>query len=283
MSSSREAREKDPLRFWCKPELNRPSLIIGWSVDAGRLGTRVINYLNRKLDGRIFCEIEPADFFPLGGVSIEDDLVQFPESKFYASDVDNLVLFKSAPPNYAWHEFLNLVLDAAERWQVKEIYSLGGMVSPGAHTAPRELVGIFNSPELKVALGQYNLNADLDYETPAGQRPTLNSFLLWAASRRNIAAVNLWVPVPFYLVPMDDPRAQKRVLEFFNRRFDLKLDFTDLDADISRQNEELAEVRSRVPDVDEFIKRLESNLALSTEENQKLATEVENFFREKKT
>ena len=283
MSSSREARERSPLRLWCEPELDHPSLVIGWSVDAGRLGTRVIDYLNRKLDGRIFCEIEPAVFFPLGGVSIEDDLVQFPESKFYACDVDNLALFKSAPPSYAWHEFLNLILDAAERWQVKEIYSIGGIVSPGAHTAPRELVGVFNSPELKAALGRYGLNPDLDYETPPGQRPTLSAFLLWAASRRNIAAVNLWVPVPFYLVAMDDPRAQKRVLEFFNQRFDMRLDFTDLDAEISQQNETLAEVRSRVPDVDEYIKKLESNLVLSTEENQKLAAEIENFFREKKT
>ncbi len=110
------------------------------------------------------------------------------------------------------------------------------MVSPSAHTAPRQLRGTFNSPELKEALSHYNLGGRLDYETPPGQRPSLNSFLLWAAKRRNIPGVSLLVPVPFYLIAVDDPNAQRRVLEFFNQRFDLGIDFSDLDEEIRRQN-----------------------------------------------
>ena len=74
------------------------------------------------------------------------------------------------------------------------------------------------------------------------------------------------IPIPFYLVAVGDPKAQRRVLEFFNQRFDLGIDFSDLDEEIKIQSEKLAQVRNGFPDIDESIKRLESNLMLSEEE-----------------
>ncbi|MFC1892888.1 PAC2 family protein [Chloroflexota bacterium] len=247
-----------PLKFYWQPELRSPSLVVGWGVDAGRLGNRVTDYLIRKLGAQSFCEIEPVDFFPLGGVAIEDDLVQFPESKFYACPKHDLVVFESAPPGYEWYKFLNLILDIGEHCgHVKEILTIGGMISLSAHTAPRELLGTFNSPELKEALSHYNIAVGLDYETPRGQRPTLSSFLLWTAKRRNIPGVSLWVPVPFYLVAGEDPRAQRRVLEFFEQRFNLGIDFGDLGEEIESQNNKLAQARNSFPDIDESLGRRE--------------------------
>lgn len=273
----------DPLKFWGQPEFQSPSLVVGWSVDAGKLGTKVTDYLNRKLGGQSFAEIDPVEFFPLGGVAIEDDLVQFPESKFYSCPGKDLIVFSSNQPHFEWYKFLSLLLDAAQHHcQVKEIYIIGGMVSPGAHTAPRELRSVFNSPELKEAMSGYNLSGGLDFETPPGQRPALNSFLLWAAKRRNIPGVSLWVPIPFYLVAVDDLTAEKRVLEFLNQRLDLGIDLSDLDEEIRQQNEIITEVRNRFPDIDESIQRLESRVRLSEEENQKLVREIEKFLRKKR-
>ena len=93
----------EPLKFSWRPELQSPSLVVGWSMDAGQLGTRVTDYLIRKLGGQSFCEIEPVDFFPLGGVAIEGNLVQFPESKFYACPNNDLLVFESAPPGHEWY------------------------------------------------------------------------------------------------------------------------------------------------------------------------------------
>lgn len=273
---------KVPFRLWQQPELQNPSLVVGWGADAGKLGARVTDYLNKKLGGQSFCEIEPVEFSPLAGVTIDDDLIQFPETKFYSCPRNDLVILSSDPPSNEWYKFLNLILDIAERYcQVKELYTIGGTVSLGAHTTPRELLGTFNSLELKKALSQYNLARNLDYETPPGQRPTVNSFLLWVAKRRNIPGVSLWVPIPFYLVAVDDPKAQKMMLEFFEQRFELRIDFSDLDAEISRQNERIAQVRTRLPEIDQYITRLESNLRLSDDENERLVKEIERFLREK--
>jgi proteasome assembly chaperone (PAC2) family protein len=255
--------------------------VLGWGGDIGNLGRRVTDYLNCKLKGEEFAEIEPEDFFSLGGVAVESNLARFPESRFHVCQGYELAVFQSLSPGAEWYKFLNAVLDVAEHHcQTKELYILGTMVSFSAHTTPRELLAVVNSPEMKEMLSQYDLAGDMDYETQPGERPTLNSFLLWIAKGRNIPGVSLWVPIPFYLTAMEDAQAEKKVLGFLNERLNLKIDFSDLDQRIREQNEQLARARSRFPQIDDHISRLESNLMLSEEENGELIRKIEDFLRE---
>lgn len=276
------SQEPHPFRIAREPELLSSSLVIGWSEDAGKLGPKVIDYLHRKLKCIEFAEIEPADFFPLSGVSVEDDVAQFPESKFYYCQKKNLVILKSGSPRYEWHRFLGSVLDLAEHYcHTRELYTIGGMVSPSAHTAPRDLFAIANSLEMKAVLNQYDLARDFDYETPLGQRPTLSSYLLWLAKKRDMAASSLWVPVPFYLVSTEDPRACRKIVEFLDKRFDLGIDLAELDDEVAMQNQKIAQVRITFPEIDNYIQRLESNLDLANEENDTLLKEIEGFLRKR--
>jgi proteasome assembly chaperone (PAC2) family protein len=269
------------IKIYKEPELRQSSLVLGWSEDIGNLGRKATGYLNRKLKGQEFAEIEPEAFFPLGGVAIEGNLAKFPESKFYACQEYGLVVFQSDSPGTEWYKFLNSVLDVAEQHcRVKELYLLGAMVSFSAHTAPRQLLAVVNSAEMKEVLSQYDLARDMDYQTQPGERPTLNSFLLWIAKERNIPGVSLWVPIPFYLAAMEDAQAQKKILSFLDERLDLEIDFSDLDREVREQKEQLAQLRSRFPQIDDYINRLESNLMLSEEENGELIKKIEDFLRE---
>jgi proteasome assembly chaperone (PAC2) family protein len=269
------------IKIYKEPELRQSSLVLGWNEDMGNLGRKATGYLNRKLKGEEFAEIEPEDFFSLGGVAIEDNLARFPESKFYACQEYGLVVFQSDSPGTEWYKFLNSVLDVAEQHcRVKELYLLGAMVSFSAHTAPRQLLAVVNSAEMKEILSQYDLARDMDYQTQPSERPTLNSFLLWIAKERNIPGVSLWVPIPFYLAVMEDAQAQKKILSFLNERLDLEIDFSDLDREVREQNEQLAQLRSRFPQIDDYINRLESNLMLSEEENGELIKKIEDFLKE---
>jgi proteasome assembly chaperone (PAC2) family protein len=272
--------EEQPFKLFTKPKLESSSLVVAWDQDAGSVGPKVADYLNKELESKEFAEIMPENFFSLSGVSVEDDVARFPESKFYWCQGKNLVIFKSAIPRCEWYEFLNLVLDTAEKYcKVQEIYTVGGMVSPGAHTTPRMLLSVANSVEMKQMLGHYDLISDMDYESQDGQRPTLSSFLLWAARRRNIAGVSLWVPVPFYLLASEDPLACKKVTEFFDRRFDLNIDFVGIDDEIAKQNMEIARIRNQVPELDSYISKLESNLGLTVDESEKLVKGLEEWLR----
>lgn len=267
-------------KVFSEPELQSSALVVTWSQDAGKVSPKVSDYLSRQLGGEEFAEIDPNGFFPLGGVSVEDDVAQFPESKFYYCKEKELVIFRSDIPVAEWYGFLSLVLDiAVDYCKTKEIYVIGGMVSPGAHTAPRTLLSVANSVEMKGLLAQYGLITDMNYETPDGQRPTLSSFLLWIAERRKIAGASLWVPVPFYLVSTEDPRAWKKVVEFLDMRFGLGVDFTDVDEEVVRQNNKIAQLRNQFPDLDGYINKLESNLGLTVDESEKLVKETEEFLR----
>lgn len=258
-------------------------MVVGWTSDVGKLGTKAVDYLKLKLDAREFGEIGPEGFFPLTGVSIEDDVAQFPESKFYSSQEHNLIIFQTSPPRSAWHRFLGLVLDVAEKYcRAGEMYTIGGMISFGPHTNPRELLAVANTPEMRGTLVQHGLDMGMDYETPPGQRPTLSSYLLWAARRRNIAAASLWIPVPFYLAANEDPLAARKVLSFIDSRLSLGLDFTDLDAEVSAQAQRLAELRASSPHIDQSISKLESKQALTQEENEKLVKGIDDSLKRKR-
>lgn len=273
----------ESLKLSAKPKLRNPTLIVGWEADAAQLGTNVTEYLRKNLDAQAFCEIEPAEFFPLGGVAIENDMVQFPQSIFYACPEHDLVIFRSTIPRYEWSKFLNLIIDVAlDYCHAKEIYTIGGMITLAAHTTPRDSWATFNSPQIKKALSSYQLSREMDFETPPGGRPTLNSFLLWVAKTRNLAGANFWVPMPFYLINAYDPEAYKKALEFFDNRLDLSLDFDDVDASIRQQNAKLGRLRQASPEIDGYIRKLESNLRLSAEEHENLAKAVDNCLKKKR-
>ena len=271
-----------PLQFSAQPKLRKPTMIIGWESDTAQLGARVTDYLIKKLDMQVFCNIDPVEFFPLGGVAIENDVVQFPQSTFYVCREHNLIIFRSTIPRYEWHKFLNLMIDVAlEHCRVKEMYVVGGMVALTPHTVPRDSWATFSSPQIKKALTSYQLSRDMDFETPPGSRPTLNSYLLWIAKTRNLPAANLWVPVPFYLMSNDDPGSHKKALEFIDNRLDLHLDFRDIDASIKQQNDKLARLRQSATEIDEIIGKLENDQPLSEEERENLVKAVDDCLRQR--
>jgi len=128
---------------------------------------------------------------------------------------------------------------------------------------------------MKTVLSQYDLAGDMDYETPPGQRPTLSSYLLWIAKRRNIMGAALWMPVPFYLVSTGDPRATKKMVDFINKRFELDIDLSVFDEEIHRQNEKIARLANRFLELDDFLRKLEANVSLTDEENSRLVQLME--------
>jgi predicted ATP-grasp superfamily ATP-dependent carboligase len=266
---------EEAIRLSGSPGLKGSVLIVAWAEDAGKLGVRAVDYLLQSLGCSEFGEVLPEGFFPMGGVNVVDNVARFPESKFYVCDRNNLVIFKSSIPRMGWHRFLTSVLDVADRdCAVKEIYTMGAMISTAAHTVPRSLISIVNNKEIKPTLDPYNVISDNDYETPSGQKPTLSSYLSWLAGQRNIPAVNLWVPVPYYLVSTDDPRAVKRLVYFFNSKFDLGVDFTALDSVIALQNNKIARLFDKSPEIKNMVRKLEVGDGLDGEESEKLAREM---------
>jgi predicted ATP-grasp superfamily ATP-dependent carboligase len=272
--------ENPPVNLFPKQKLQKSVLIVAWNEDASKLGTRAADFLIKNLGATAFGEILPERYFPLAGVGVEDDVVQFPECMLYADESHNVVIFRSNIPRTEWHMFLNTLLDTAEKeCNVTEIYTLGAMVSAAAHTMPRLLISVVNSREMKGRLEPFDVSGDTDYETQPGQKPTLSSYLLWLARQRGIQAANLWVPVPYYLVPVDDPSACKRLIHFFNSKLELGIDLAGLEADIADQNGKIGRLFEKSPDIELLVRKLETGEALQNEENEKLARGMADFLK----
>lgn len=250
------------------------SLIVGWqSHDVGKIGSGVIDFLREVLGGKEFGEIKPVGFFPLGGATFKEDLIQSPEGKFWACGENGLLLFKSQEPQYNWYEFLNEVLDSAQVSGIKELYTINGTICSIAHTSPRRILTVFNQSEFGKALRGHGLEG-MNWEGP----PAISSYLLWLAQRRGIPGASLWIEVPFYLAGEDD-QAIRLTLSFLKQRFALELDLGWLDLEVRRQNESLAKLREKNPDAAKYIGMLEQGLSLGEEEQAKLTREVARFMK----
>jgi proteasome assembly chaperone (PAC2) family protein len=257
-------------KFSERPNFENPSLIVGWEADSGKLSPRVIEYLNKKIKGRSFCEIEPEGFFSLAGVAIENNIAQFPESKFYYSQRNNLVIFKGNEPQIGRYRFLNAIADFAQSYcKIKDLYTISGTISPIAHTNPRRISAVFNQQAIQEKHRGYGLQ-DLNWEGP----PAINSYLLWVAKNRGIPGVSLWPQIPFYLAAGEDFQAIKLILSFLDKKFNLDLDFAELNEKIRDQNIKIDRLRDEDSEIDKYIGMVESELSLSETEQMELTTKV---------
>lgn len=108
--------EKDLVKIFKTSRLQSPSLIVSWRTrDIGKLGSKVIDFLNEKLGSEEIAEMKPSDFFAFGGARFKNDLVQVQESKFWSCERNNLLIFQSDEPVFQHHHFLSSVLDFAAK------------------------------------------------------------------------------------------------------------------------------------------------------------------------
>jgi proteasome assembly chaperone (PAC2) family protein len=271
---------EDILRFIEKPRFDNPALIIGWQEDAGRLSSKVIDYINEKIGGRTFCEIEPVGFFSLEGVAIDNDVAQFPQARFYGFSSSgrslpehgrsDLVTFKANEPQFDRYKFLSVVSDLAQlHCKISELYTIGGTICSIAHTKPRNILAVFNQRKIQDRLRGYGLK-NMSWEGP----PAISSYLLWTAQRRNIPGVSLWIEVPFYLAADADYKGVKKVLSFLDKKFNLNLPLGELDAKIRNQDAKIEQLKQDDPEVNRYIGMLESKLSLSGEEQVELTKRI---------
>ncbi len=259
-----------PITTHREPRLRQPCLLVSWSSDAGQLGTTVTNYLKAQTGATEFAEIEPLGFSPIGGVAIDNDVISFPSSKFFACESHNLVIFQSTQPQSKLHAFLNLILDVAQQTGVREIYIVGGLTSRVAHSERRRIRTVVNQSGLKESIAALGMETWMNYQGP----PSINSFLLWVSLNRGIPGATFWGEIPFYLSALTDWRASRTMLEVLGLRFSLHLDFTEIEREATNQEARIQRMRQENQGVDNYISRLEKGEGLSQEEAEELVREV---------
>ncbi len=236
------------VKLYKEPELKNPLMFCGWP-GIGSIGIYAMESLREALQAEEFAEIEPWDFFNPRKVLIERGLLkdlEFPGNKFYFQRIRNrdLIFFigqeqpAEASVRYAEgkkaYQMASLVLDVAERFGCRRVYTSGAAVTQIHHTAKPRVWAVPNKQHLTKEIKQYQntiLMSETEGRSSQGTITGLNGLLLGVAKKRDIGAVCLMGEIPYYLqgAPWPYPKGSKSVLEVLAKMLDIKIDLSQLD------------------------------------------------------
>lgn len=189
-----------------KPNLNKPYLIIGFEgwPNAGEVSSYALQHLIDSLKAKRFASIPTEKFYQISSlrptaVIKEGRLIELksPGNHFYyvkAPFFNDLILFYGVEPHLRWDLFTDLLLDLAEKFNVAEIFTIGGTYDYIPHTCPPLVSALFNHEDLREKLIQAGLGLT-EYSGPI----SIHTFILETAKKRDLKAVSLWGHAPQYL------------------------------------------------------------------------------------
>jgi uncharacterized protein len=249
-----------------EPKLEKPDLLACWP-GIGNIGIMAINTLRGQLEADEMGEIEPWDFFYPKRVTIKSGVLEeldFPFNKFYykiLKQKDLLFFVGEEQPTdgerlYAEgqkaYQMANLVLDVAERYECRRIYTSGAAVSFTHHQLKPRVWAVTSKPGLTREIKAYNntiLMSEIEGRSERGSITGLNGLLLGLAKKRGFETVCLMGEIPDYLsgVPFPYPRASKSVLEILTRLLGVEVDYSPLDEMAGQVDDIIVGIYDKLP------------------------------------
>jgi len=293
--------------------LRSPDLICGWP-GIGRIGILAVDYLRRAIAATEFAEIEPWEFFEPRRVVIQEGLlkrVDFPENKFYYrkfDDRDILLFIGEEQPASGGnlygagekaYRLANLVLDVAEKFGCRRVYTSGAAVTQIHHLLKPRVWAVPNDSDMIAEIRNYEntvLMSEVEDRRGQGMITGLNGLLLGAARKRGIRALCLMGEIPYYLQasPWSYPAASISVLEVLNRMLQIDIDLIPLHEMAKKVNESIEafltnlyesdmippQIRTQIRDSIEKMKSIRQSSGPITEEDRRLIMEhIDELFK----
>ena len=190
----------------------------------------VAAYLREKLGAKEFAEIEPTDFFTPVGIQVQNNVVQvpvFPENKFYLIKTpkgksDIIIFYGEAQPDQNQYDLAHVILDAAEKFKVKRIYTCAAALVQHSVEKSRVLAAATDD-KLITELKKYDVTLAGNFQIRG-----LNGLLLGAAKERQMEGICILGETPQYAAEIPNPIACYAVLGALSRIFNLELDLSDI-------------------------------------------------------
>ena len=222
------------------PRLKKPILLATWP-GVSDVALEVAAYLLDRLDAKEFAELNPIDFFTPVGIQVQDNVVQvpvFPENKFYVIKTprgksDLIVFCGESQPDRNHYDLARAVLDVAEKFKVKRIYTCAAAMVQHSVQKSRVLAAATDA-KLIEELRQYGITLVGDFQIRG-----LNGLLLGAARERGMEGICILGETPQYAAEMPNPIASHAVLGALSQIFNLDLDLTDIEKEAKQMAEEI--------------------------------------------
>jgi proteasome assembly chaperone (PAC2) family protein len=198
--------EMEEVIYTEKPNLARPYFVMGFEgwPNAAEVSSIALRHLIEHLGGKKFASIPTENFCQnssLRPVAVirEGRLIELksPGNYFYyvrSALFGDLILFYGVEPHLRWNVFSDLIIDIAERFNVRQLFTIGGTYDYIPHTYPPMVSALFNHEELRERVIQAGLGLT-EYSGPI----SIHTYLLEASKKRGLKAVSLWGHAPQYL------------------------------------------------------------------------------------
>jgi hypothetical protein len=274
----------------------------------GNIGIIAVDTLRNMLEAEDLGEIEPWDFFYPKKVLIRNgelkDL-EFPSSKFYfkrTGEKDLLFFIGEEQPadggrTYAEgkkaYQMANLVLDVAQRFGCKRVYTSGAAVAPIHHTTRPKVWAVPNNKGLISEVKTYEntiLMSEIEGRGGQGNITGLNGLLLGVARKRGIEAICVMGEIPVYLqgFPFPYPKASKSVLEVLTAALGIEIDMDRISSFIERSDKEIEQLYEKFPpEIKEQLDKLKyvsydkptEPTPITEEDKKRILEDIDKFFK----
>ena len=280
-----------------EPELHNPEMIVGWP-GIGNVGIITVETLRQALQAEELGEIEPWDFFYPNKVVIKADILidmGFPGSKFYFKRMPkhDLLFFigeeQPATRESAYaegkraYEMANLVLDVAQKFSCRRIFTSGAAIAITHHTAQPRVWAVANQNGLLPELRSFDntiLMSEVEGRGNQGSITGLNGLLIGAAKRRGFDGICLMGEIPDYLsrMPFPYPKASKAVLNTLAKILSIGITHNPLEDMILQMEAVVDNVYQQFPP--EIRERLEQRKFTTQAKQEAISEEDEQWFKE---
>ena len=274
------------------PELRSPILVCafaGWN-DAASAASTALQAIASGFDSRVAAHVDPEEFYDfqvnrptIRLVDGRTRQVDWPANTLVAANAAgadrDLVLLSGVEPNLKWRTYSTAILDAAETLGVEMLVSLGALIADVAHTAPVPITGLATDEELVERLNLSRSN----YEGPTGIVGVLHD----QCRERGISSASLWAAIPHYVAAVPNPKAALALLRRLEALTGIALEASELEEAMERFEEQIDRAVAANPEIEELVRRLESQQAEEPELPQDmpsgdtLARDFQRFLRQR--
>jgi proteasome assembly chaperone (PAC2) family protein len=283
----------DHIIFLADPDLNEPVLVIaleGW-IDAGLGASNAIGTMLDTIYTEVLATFDTEYFIDqrarrpiariIDGITTE---LTWPEIQLrFGRDGDGAdILFLVGPePDFHWSDFVDVVTDAAGRFDVRLVVGLGAFPAPTPHTRPVRIIGTAPATSANLLTRVGTVSGEL--EVPAG----ISSALELGFSEVDMEIVTLWARVPHYVASMPYPQASAALIDGLASIAGLTLDAGSLRASAEEARQRVDDLITNNPDHTTMVAQLEEaadeveGVSIGDElpSGDELAAELEKFLR----
>jgi len=219
-----------PIKLTAKPKLKSPNLLAAWP-GISNVAMIVATYLMHKLDFKELAVVDTAQFFDPIGILVKGGLIeapQFPQSRFLywknQPGKSDLILFVGDDqPMAKGYELANLVIDLAQKFNAKRIYTTAAALTRIHHSESPRVWAATTSPKVTAELKEQPLVLGGNLQISG-----LNGLLLGVAKERKMDGVCLLGEVPTYASKIQNPMAALAIIQILSQLVEIEVDTKDL-------------------------------------------------------